>query len=134
MTSQRPSCRTAVSAILLFSCFPGVFGRTCINGVCDDDSAAISTVAIAGIIIGVILLLSIGAVIFAVIRYRRNRAFQRSYFNRSTATASGCPCTPSTHHQCTHPRRMPCTMIHTTWRCIITTRQCSRPRWITSLR
>ncbi|KAJ6498036.1 hypothetical protein C8R47DRAFT_316863 [Mycena vitilis] len=83
---------TTPSRVSIYVCalffLPNALAYThCVNGDCFDDNAGMPVAAIAGVVIGVILLLSIGAAIFAVLRRRRIRNFQRTYVQNAQANA-----------------------------------------------
>ncbi|KAJ7102546.1 hypothetical protein B0H15DRAFT_795991 [Mycena belliarum] len=69
---------------------------------CFDKKTPLTVVAIAGIVLGVIVLLSIGAVIFAVVRYRRNRKFQRTYVQNAQANANANNVVPPAYPPMAH--------------------------------
>ncbi|KAJ6569505.1 hypothetical protein B0H19DRAFT_1135744 [Mycena capillaripes] len=62
----------------------------CANGVCAsfNDNPVQPVAVIAGVVIGVVLLLSIVGIIFAVVRHRRIRRFQRTYVQNARANAT----------------------------------------------
>ncbi|KAJ7139452.1 hypothetical protein C8R44DRAFT_764513 [Mycena epipterygia] len=101
MTSHFSSHRpTSYLLALLF--FPNVLAYTqCVKCAtsslfnCHFNNAALSVVAIVGIVIGILILLSIGGIIFAVVRYRRIRKFQRSYVQNAQANAAGTDFAPA---------------------------------------
>ncbi|KAJ7356632.1 hypothetical protein DFH08DRAFT_849594 [Mycena albidolilacea] len=93
MTTHPPTVTLSKVAICLYSLsfLPNALAYTqCVNGVCTsyNNKAALSTVAIAGIVIGIVLLLSIVGIIFAIVRYRRIRRFQRTYVQNAQANAA----------------------------------------------
>ncbi|KAJ6573888.1 hypothetical protein DFH09DRAFT_1151336 [Mycena vulgaris] len=76
--------------LLALWCLPNALAnRQCINNVCTNDSAALSVGVIVAIVFGVTMLLSVVGIIFAIVRYRRIRKFQRSYAQNAQANAAG---------------------------------------------
>ncbi|KAJ7139443.1 hypothetical protein C8R44DRAFT_764480 [Mycena epipterygia] len=114
ISSQRPA-----SYLLALLFLPNVLADTqCVNGVCTsfnpaNNNPTFPVVAIVGIVIGIVILLSIGGIIFAVVRHQRIRKFQRSYVQNAQANAAGtnfAPAYPSpayhSHHTYMHHHRM----------------------------
>ncbi|KAF7340201.1 hypothetical protein MVEN_01938700 [Mycena venus] len=106
MTKRAPTPNTIPIYFLALAFLPNVLAYTdCVNGVCTNynNTAAVSTVAIAGIVVGVTLLLSIIGIIFAVVRYRRIKRFQRSYVQNAQANAAQMNVIPPTYPSTTYP-------------------------------
>ncbi|KAJ6573880.1 hypothetical protein DFH09DRAFT_1151319 [Mycena vulgaris] len=71
-------------------CLPNALAiRVCIKDACTSDGGAISVGVIAAIVVGVIILLSVARIIFAIVRCRRMRKSQRSYVQNAQANATG---------------------------------------------
>ncbi|KAF8213810.1 hypothetical protein K438DRAFT_1927913 [Mycena galopus ATCC 62051] len=83
------------------SFLPNVLAQ-CVN--CENlNNAVLPTAAIAGIVIGVVLLLSIVGIIFAVVRQQRIRQFQRNYIQNAQANAAGMNVLPPAYPSAVHP-------------------------------
>ncbi|KAJ7171726.1 hypothetical protein C8R43DRAFT_979231 [Mycena crocata] len=72
---------------------PNALASDCVNGVCSDfgSSGGLTVAAIVGIVFGITVLLSIAGVIFAVVRWRRIKKFQRTYVQNAQAHAATMP-------------------------------------------
>ncbi|KAK7064823.1 hypothetical protein R3P38DRAFT_2826579 [Favolaschia claudopus] len=113
MTRRTQILNTVPIYLCALSLLPTAFSAQCFGNGCDssDDfnrgrNTVITTAAIVGIVIGVTALLSLVGIIFAIVRYRRIKRFQRSYVQNAQANAAamnentmGAPPTyPATAH------------------------------------
>ncbi|KAJ7483522.1 hypothetical protein FB451DRAFT_1555470 [Mycena latifolia] len=92
MDNLRP--RLQLACLVLLDLLPTTLALTnCDNGVCTNfpdghDSVVRHGVALFGIVLGIFVFLSVTGVIFALVRRRRIRVFQRTYLRNAQANAA----------------------------------------------